>query len=128
MAELQAIKSRQNDEAMVKVIIYKDAAQAKLEEKVKHLVTVPYTSSKANSADTETCLRGTDECHLLHAKGKDCECGAPGSTLKYRCQKNRCGRRVSARIDDMCKSVDFPIVGLNQIPTSVQKSNVRWQT
>jgi hypothetical protein len=67
MAELQAIKSRQNDEAMVKVIVYKDAAQAKLEEKVKHLVTVPYTASKANSADTETCLRGTDECHLLRA-------------------------------------------------------------
>ena len=101
MAELQAIKSRQNDEAMVKVVVYKDAAQAKLEEKVKHLVTVPYTASKANSADTETCLRGTDECHLLHAKGKDCECGAPGSTLKYRCQKNTCGRRVAARIDDM---------------------------
>ena len=36
-------------------------------------------------------------------KGKDCECGAPGSTLKYRCQKNTCGRRVAAKIDEMCK-------------------------
>ena len=84
MAEFQAVRSRQDDEAKVKVIVYKDVAQAKLEEKVKHLVTVPYTASKANSADAETYLRGTDECHLLHAKGKDCECGAPGSTLKYR--------------------------------------------
>jgi hypothetical protein len=85
MAELQAIKSRQNDEAKVKVIVYKDTGLAKLEEKVKHLVTVPYTASKANSADTETCLRGVDGCHFLHVKGKDCECGAPGSTPKYRC-------------------------------------------
>ena len=82
MAELQAIKSRQHDEAMAKIVVYKDVAQANLEEKVKHLVIVPYTASKANSAVTETCLRDTDECHLLNAKGKDCECGALGSTLK----------------------------------------------
>ena len=50
--------------------MYKDAAQAKLEEKDKQLVTVPYTVSKAKSADAETCLSGTDECHLLHAKGE----------------------------------------------------------
>ena len=70
MAELHAVRSGigtkmqrwpswQGDEAKVKVIVYKDAALAKLEEKNKHLVTVPHTASKANSADTETCLRGT---------------------------------------------------------------------
>ena len=59
VAELHAVRSRQDDEAKVKVIVYKDAALAKLEEKIKHLVTVPHTASKANSADTETCLRGT---------------------------------------------------------------------
>ena len=103
MAGLQDIKRRQDDEAKVKVIVYKDPAQAKLEEEANHLVTIPYTASKANSADTQTCLRGTDECHLTHAKGKDCECGAPGATLKYRCQKNTCGRRVADRINDLGK-------------------------
>ena len=103
MAELQAVRSRQDAEAKVTVIVYKDAAQTKLEENVKQLVTVAYTASKANSADIETCLRGTDECHLLHAKGKDCECGAPGSTLEYRCQKNKCGRRVAGLVKDVCK-------------------------